>query len=363
MAYTTIKDSSQFFHTQLYTSNNGYAVSVVNDANFGDFKPDILWVKSRYTIGGYDYDHNLIDSSRGKTKTLWPNANNTEFTASQSNYDLTSFDTDGFTNGAPESTNSLGGGNLGKVAWQWKINGGTTSTDTNGDIDTTVQVNQTAGQSIVLYSPSNNTARTIGHGLGAVPKFIIIRARTRVENWHVFHYSAGTGGITLDTGNAYNNNTVLGDALPTSTVYKLGTDFRMNGNYSYVGYFFTDVQGYSKFDKYTGNGNANGPFVYTGFKPALLLIKEKDGTEPWVMYDTARNPFNVTDLKLSPQHINAENDISALGAAQYNTVDILSNGFKLRSNNGATNGSGNTFVYAAWAESPFVAGGVPTTAR
>ena len=251
MAYTTIDDPSAHFHTQLYNSNNGYAVSVVNDANAGDFKPDLLWVKSRSDIGGYEISHNLIDSSRGVTKTLFSDTTAAETTASQSNYDLTSFDTDGFTNGAPESTNSLGGGNLGKVAWQWKINGGTTSTNTDGDINTTVQVNQTAGQSIVLYSPSNATARTIGHGLGAVPKFIIIRARTRVENWHVFHYSAGTGGITLDTGNAYNNNAVLGDALPSSTVYKVGTDYRMNGNYSYVGYFFANVQGYSKFGKYS----------------------------------------------------------------------------------------------------------------
>ena len=160
------------------------------------------------------------------------------------------------------------------VAWQWKANGGTTSTNTDGDINSTVQVNQDAGFSIVTDSPTNTTARSIGHGLGVAPQVVIRRARTRVENWRVFHSAAGsTGALTLDGTAAYNSSTVLFTGV-TSTTFGVGTDFSVNGNYNYISYCFAEKQGYSKFGSYVGNGNANGPFVYTGFKPAFIINKE-----------------------------------------------------------------------------------------
>ena len=183
---------------------------------------------------------------------------------------LKSFTTDGFTVGTSGSVNN--GSNPDQyVAWQWKANGGTTSTNTDGDINSTVQVNQDAGFSIVTDSPTNTTARSIGHGLGVAPQVVIRRARTRVENWRVFHSAAGsTGALTLDGTAAYNSSTVLFTGV-TSTTFGVGTDFSVNGNYNYISYCFAEKQGYSKFGKYVGNGNANGPNVYTGFKPAMLL--------------------------------------------------------------------------------------------
>tara|TARA_B100001564_G_scaffold300011_1_gene266712 strand:- start:350 stop:1444 length:1095 start_codon:yes stop_codon:yes gene_type:complete len=364
MAYSDIKDPSAYFQTVIWTGNSGSNVNVVNDGN-SDLQPDFIWAKERTSPGGYDYNHNLVDSSRGVTKTIWIDTTDAEKTATQSNYDLQSFNTDGFTTGAPEYTNSLGGSNVtdGKVAWQWKANGGTTSTNSDGDINSTVQVNQDAGFSIVTYQPSNTTARNIGHGLGATPGVIIIRNRTRIENPRFWHHSLGAGGAILDNTSTYNTGTSTLVNTVTSTTFNVGSDFSVNGGYPIVAWCWAEKQGYSKFGTYKGNGDANGPFVYTGFKPAFVLIKNTSATESWVMYDTKRNPSNPVDLKLSPDTANAENDNSGIGGAAYNNIDILSNGFKCVKNNAATNGSGNTLMYMAFAEHPFVAEGVPTTAR
>ena len=368
--YTAVDDSSVHFQATTYTGA-GTNTTVTNGGN-SDLKPDLLWIKNR----GAGYGSMLLNSSVGISyaqATDFKNADtNPPYMESSSNATennnqkwIASVNTDGFTSGISEHSHS--NTNSTYIAWQWKANAGTTSTNSDGDIDTKVQVNQTAGFSIVTYSPPNATARTIGHGLGAVPKLIIIRARNRTEDWHWFHHSAGTGGWRGNHQEAHNDNSVLGDALPTSTVYKLGTDFRMNGGFNYVGYFFAEVQGFSKFGAYIGNAvNGGGPFVYTGFKPALIIIKEEAGTEPWVMYDTARNPHNLTNKKLSQANVAAENGLAQLGdgSGVHNTIDIVSNGFKMRSNNGPTNGNGARFCYMAWAESPFVTStGVPTTAR
>ena len=365
--YTAVDDSSAHFQATTYTGT-GTSTTVTNGGN-SDLKPDFLWIKNR----GAGYGSMVLNSSVGISyaqTTDFKNANaNPPYMESSSNAAennnqkwIDTVNTDGFTSGVSEHSHSNSGSTY--IAWQWKMNGGTTSTNSDGDIDTKVQVNSDAGQSIVTYSPANDTARTIGHGLGAVPKLIIIRARNRVEDWHWFHYSAGTGGWRGNHAEAHNDNTVLGDTLPTSSVYKLGTDWRMNGAYNYVGHFFADVQGYSKFGAYYGNGQYDGTFVYTGFKPALIILKEEAGTEPWLMYDTARNPFNITDKKLGPAHVSAENAVPGGGDAGYNMIDILGNGFKCRSNSGAANGSGTRYCYAAWAENSLVtSGGTPGTAR
>jgi hypothetical protein len=370
MAYTTIDDPSAHFHTQLYTSNNGYEVSVVNDANAGDFKPDLLWVKSRSNIGGYEISHNLIDSSRGVTKTLFSDTTAGESTASQSNYDLKSFDTNGFTNGAPESTNSLGGGAVGKVAWQWKANGGTTSTNTTGNgIDTVVQANTTAGFSIITYTGNGTqSGQTVGHGLGAVPKMIISKDRTNTSNvisWRVYHVGIGnTKYLELQSNAAQSTYTDWDNTTPTSSVYSVGgsggyTPTNTN-NALYLAYVFADVQGYSRFNSYIGTGNANGPFVYLGFKPAFVMIKPATQVEEWVMIDTARNPINQAMKQLKANSNAAEYN----GASVTNGIDILSNGFKVRTSRTEINTINATYIYMAFAENPFVTStGTPTTAR
>ena len=366
MAYTNIDDPSAYFHTQLYTSDSGNTQSITNNANAGNFKPDFIWAKSRADIGGYEISHDLVDSSRGRAASLHSDTAGAETTASQTNYDLISFDTNGFTTGAPENTNSLGGGAVGKVAWQWKANGGTTASNTDGSITSTVQANQDAGFSIVTYTTAGSTA-TIGHGLGAKPDVILLKKRNGAISWYVRHVSTGTSylNLNLTSAAAANPTATWTTTEPTTSVYSIGTstDFNISGG-EYVAYAFAEKQGYSKFGKYVGNGDVNGTFVYTGFKPAFVMIKNASATESWVIYDTKRNSYNPTDLKLSPDTADSENNNSAIGGAAYNNIDILSNGFKCVKNNAATNGSGNTLIYMAFAENPFVTStGIPTTAR
>jgi len=363
MAYTNIDDPSAYFQTVIWTGNSGYDVNVVNDGN-SDLQPDFIWAKERTSPGGYDYNHNLIDSSRGVTKTIWIDSTDAEKTASQSNYDLQSFNTDGFTTGAPEYTNSLGGSAVtdGKVAWQWKCNGGTTASNTDGDITTTVQVNQDAGFSIVTYNPGSGqspSAINIGHGLGAAPGCIIIRNRTRVENPRFWHKSIGAGGAILDGTSAYNSSTSTLVNTVNSTIFNVGTDFSVNGGYPIVAWCWAEKQGYSKFSSYKGNGNADGPFVYTGFQPAFILFKKSsDAGDNWMMYDHKRPGYNVTDEALHPNSAVGEYDNANAN------LDILSNGFKLRSSFGWVNQSSHTYMYMAFAKHPFVTStGIPTTAR
>ena len=363
MSYTNIDDPSAYFQTVIWTGNNGYNVNVVNDGN-SDLQPDFIWAKERTSPGGYDYNHNLVDSSRGVTKTIWIDSTDAEKTASLSQYDLQSFNTDGFTTGSPEYTNSLGGSNVtdGKVAWQWKCNGGTTASNTDGDITTTVQVNQDAGFSIVTYNPGSGqspSAIDIGHGLGAAPGCIIIRNRTRVENPRFWHQSIGDGGAILDGTSAYNSSTSTLVNTVNSTIFNVGTDFSVNGGYPIVAWCWAEKQGYSQFSTYKGTGDADGPFVYTGFRPAFILFKKSsDAGDNWMMYDHKRPGFNFTDEALHPN--------SAVGEYDHPNanLDIVSNGFKLRSSFGWVNQSGHTYMYMAFAEHPFVTStGIPTTAR
>ena len=351
MAYTNTDDPSAYFQTALYTGTGSANNAITNDGN-SDLQPDWIWFKSRDA----GHSHYVVDSSRGRDKGLYPDVNNLEVTSSGSTTDCQSFDTDGFTVGTPEDANSTNSSSSTKVAWQWKCNGGTTSTNTDGDINSTVQVNSDAGFSIVTDSPPNTTARSIGHGLGVAPQVVIRRARTRVENWRVFHSAAGsTGGLTLDSTAAYNSSTTLFTGV-TSTTFGVGTDFSVNGGYNYISYCFAEKQGYSKFGKYVGNGNANGSFVYTGFKPAMIILKRTDATNNWLIYDHKRSGYNPKQDKLYPDDASAED-------ASTTSVDLLSNGFKLRASSASQNASGGTYIYMAFAENPFVAGGIPTTAR
>ena len=366
MAYSDIKDPSEHFQVKIYTANSGYSVTVTNDGN-SDLKPDLLWVKERTSPGGYEYDHNWIDSSRGVTKTLWSNSNIAEMTASQSNYDLQSFNTDGFTTGLPENTNSLGGANAtdGKVAWQWKANGGTTASNSNGSITSTVQANTTAGFSIVTYTGTGSAA-TVGHGLGGTPGMIIFKNRSGANVWATYHQGLGNN-VKLDLsglGAADADGAFMNGTLPTSSVFSVGASANTNtGSSNYVAYCFAEIDGYSKFGTYIANQSQNGPFVYTGFKPAFIMIKNTAHSTNWEMFDHKRNPNNVANLKLGANKNNAENG-SDFGTTTQNNIDILSNGFKPKTGNTDTNyGVGDVLIYMAFAENPFVAGGVPTTAR
>jgi hypothetical protein len=351
MAYTTIDDPSVYFHTQLY-NGNGSSQSITNDANAGDFKPDWLWTKSRNDA----FDHITRDSSRGVSKRLITHSTAAEDSASGT----TSFDTDGFT---LDSTNTVNKSTDNYVAWQWKVNGGTTANNTSGDIGTSVvQANTTAGISIVLFTGNNTGGSTVGHGLGGVPEWIIAKSRAADKPWVVYHVGMGnTKSIKLNsTDAAATDSSAWTNTTPSSTTFSLG-----NGDSNHTGtmvaYCFRSIQGYSKFGSYTGNGNADGPFVYTGFAPAWIMFKRTDGgTQNWFILDNKRDDgMNPRNSYIMPNQSNAED-------ANNSTVDtdFLSNGFKLRATTGAMNGNNETFIYMAFAEHPFVSSeGVPVTAR
>jgi len=356
MAYTTIDDPSAYFQTALYTGTGNQNNAVVNDGN-SDLQPDLIWMKSRDA----GHSHYLVDSSRGRDKGLYPDGDNSEVTASTSAKDLQSFDTDGFTVGEPEDANSTNSTSSTKVAWQWKCNGGTTASNTDGDITSTVQVNTDAGFSIVTYTGNTSNNQTVGHGLGAVPGFILIRNRSRAESWRLNHQSInnGTGMIIVNSTAAYNTTgTTLMNVAPTSSVFSVSTDWSVNGNYPFVAWCWAEKQGYSKFGSYVGNGVANGPFVYTGFKPAFLLVKKSSDTGNWLLYDNKGEPGNLIGDLFYANLANAESGQTTNG------YDFLSNGFKVRNVYGDGNVNGQTFIYMAFAENPFVTStGVPTTAR
>ena len=348
MAYTNIDDPSAYFQTKTYTGNSGVQF-VTNDGN-SDLQPDWVWIKNR-TVG---YSHQLYDSSRGTTKALFSDLTNAETTVSNG---LVTFNTDGFgvNSAAAVNENEL-------VAWQWKANGGTTSSNTDGSITSTVQANQDAGFSIVTWAGTNSTA-TIGHGLGVAPKFIIVRARDKgvPTSWAIFHKDGSTSDddyyILQGTFAKGTQAGLWNNQYPSSTVFGVANDFWVNSaSTNYIAYCFAEKQGYSKFGKYVGNANANGTFVYTGFKPAFVMVKRSDGTSDWTILDSKRPGYNLINKRLVANSSAAE--------ATYNVLDFVSNGFKFRDGDGIWNGSGSNYIYMAFAENPFVTStGIPTTAR
>jgi hypothetical protein len=340
MAYTTIDDPSEYFQTALYTGNATQR-NITNDGN-SDLQPDWVWIKCRSAVES----HMLYDSTRGVTKDLRTDGTNAENTNAQG---LQTFNSDGFQIGTLQNVNF---NTKTMVAWQWKANGGTTSSNTDGSITSTVQANTTAGFSIVTFTGTSSN-QTVGHGLNQAPEIFFVKSRASGStNWNT--YTSVIDGsldfLFLNESNAAGN---ASNSLPTSSViYQNNTD-------SSVAYCFHSVKGYSKIGKYTGNGNADGPFVYTGFKPAFLLVKNASATQGWNIVDTKRDTFNETVKYLTPSNSGAEDT-----SGDYYGVDLLSNGFKARDTDAFINGSGNTMIYMAFAEHPFVSSkGVPTTAR
>jgi hypothetical protein len=354
MAYTTIDDPSAYFHTQLYTGDGASTNAITNDANAGDFQPDWIWIKRR---DGAD-NHHVFDTSRGITKEL--NTNGTGAEGSGTNL-VKSSDTDGFTLG---DNGGVNGSSETYVAWQWKANGGTTTTNDAsstgvGSLDSVYQANTTAGFSIITYTGTGSNA-TIAHGLGSAPTMLIVKNRSSAESWMVGHHKNSNGfqsSVFLDLTAAKDTDAVyFNNTAPTSTVISIGTNTKINhASENHVMYAFAEIQGYSKFGSYTGNGNVDGPFVYTGFSPAWVIVKRFDSGNNWHLHDNKRVPYNSNNKTLYPNLDNVE---------QTEDFDMLSNGFKLRESGGGYNASGGTYIYMAFAESPFVSSeGVPTTAR
>ena len=345
MAYTTIDDPSEFFTTTLYTGNGSDAHSITNSANSGNFKPDWLWTKNRT---GTARNHSIFDSNRGVQKYVYANTNDSEATVSSS---LQSFDTNGFTVGTSTQLNPDGNS---MVAWQWKANGGTTSSNSDGDITATVQANTTAGFSIMTWTSNNADNQTIGHGLGAAPEVFWVKIRDATGSWYCYFKEAGaTHYLSLNSTGARVDNVIWGDTHPTSSVITVDTNSLSGSTPTVVSYAFKEVKGYSKFGSYTGNNSTNGTFVYTGFKPAWLMVKRTSDTANWDI-TTAAISQNQIDERLRANLTNAEE------SSGY--IDFLSNGFKMRNTNSSQNNG--TYIYMAFAEHPFVSSkGVPVTAR
>jgi hypothetical protein len=334
----TIDDGSQYFDTTTYTGNSStLAITSLN------FQPDFLWIKRRSSSS----THALFNSTVGRDKSLGSESNDAEFT-SPSDKDLISFDSNGFTVAQPNQRN-VNGSSQTFVGWSWKANGGTTSSNTDGSITSTVQANTTAGFSIVTYTGTGSSS-TAGHGLNSTPEVIISKGRNATQDWAV-HTTIIDGSMDFLVLNNTNAKSDSSFSLPTSTVFPTRT------NNDYVAYIFHSVEGYSKFGSYTGNGNADGTFVYTGFRPAFIITKKTDGAYNWGMLDATRSSFNLADDWLGANLSNAESVETTRSA------DLLSNGFKARGTNGDINHD-SPYLYMAFAENPFVtSGGVPVTAR
>ena len=363
MAYTTIDDGSKNFQTATYTGT-GSGFSVTNSGN-SNLKPDWVWVKDR----GATNDHKLTDSMRlnssnQPTLTLESNTSAAEYDDSGEGSDATtSFNTDGFTIGTNGNYNTDGNT---YVAWQWKANGGTATgsfSESGNNPAVSFQANTAAGFSICTYTGTGGNG-SFAHGLGVAPEWVIIKGRDTATDGMVYHgantSAPETDALTLPENSATSDNAGWWqDTAPTSSSVYIGTHDRVNTDGKlFIAYCFAPIQGYSKFGGYVGTGNADGPFLYTGFKPAWVMIKETGATGSWHIFDNTRKVGNVSDSILYADLQNAE-ATSQTG----NPIDILSNGFKCRGGGNDTNLDDGTYVYMAFAEHPFVSSeGVPTTA-
>ena len=355
MAYTTINTPSDYFKTITYTGT-GANNTVSHNLSA---TPDLVWCKQRSSVN----NHFLFDTVRGTTKALFSNLDNAEGT-----YDSTYLNTLGSSSITWGSSTNINESGQTYVNWLWQ-GGGTAVSNTNGDITSSVSANTTSGFSIVSWTGSG-ASNTVGHGLNSPVELIIVKNRTdSVTDWRIGN--SFISGQTMADGNGYylefdtgaianpGGQTVWGSppANPTSTVFKVGSNNSNNGSGdAIIAYCFHSVKGFSKFGSYTGNGSADGTFVYTGFKPAFVIMKRTNTTGEWGIFDDKRNTFNVATSELKA---NASDADEINGA-----IDFLSNGFKLRDTALFMNGSGSTYIYMAFAENPFTTStGIPTTAR
>lgn len=332
----TIVNGASYTAATIYTGT-GASQTVANTINTVNFQPDLVWVKSRSAATS----HKLTDSVRGATKALISDTTGAETTDTNG---VTAFGSTGFTVGSDATYNTNAAT---YVAWQWLAGAGSSSSNTNGSITSTVSVNATAGFSIVTYTGTGANA-TVGHGLGVAPSMIIAFYRGGVQNWAIYHQSLGaTQWLQFTTSAALTASSVWNNTAPTSTVFSVGTASNTNNTGSQIAYCWSAVAGYSAFGSYVGNGNTDGPFVYTGFRPRFIMVKGTTNISDWYIWDSSRNTYNVAGNTLSPNTSGAEYSGGAL------LIDFLSNGFKLRDTVGSWNTSGVTYIYAAFAENPF----------
>jgi len=327
------------FNTVLYTGNGGTGHGITGVG----FQPDWTWIKGRSNA---DYNY-LVDSNRGYTERLFSNL--TDGASVEANT-VTQADSDGFTIGSDAGVNR---NSSTYVAWNWKANGGTTSSNSDGTITSTVQANTTAGFSIVTYTGNGSFGATVGHGLGAVPKWYFVKSRSLTTPWAIYHHeqdsSPEDGYLLLNLTDAFFDIQVWNDTAPTSSVFSLGgSGYSVNNaSATYVAYCFAEIEGYSKFGSYTGNGNADGAYVYTGFRPAWIMFKREDSTNHWLMLDNKRNANNPVHKFVLANTSDAED------TSNDQDVDFMSNGFKVRNSNARNNASGGAYIYMAFAEAPF----------
>ena len=333
MPTPTIPAGNLFMNATTYTAAG--AQTIINGVAGQSFQPDLIWTKVRSTTS----NNLLIDSVRGAANYLISNTTGAEGT--DSGY-VTAFNSNGY---------SLGGSNYASgslVGWQWKA-GGTAVSNTSGTITSQVSANTTSGFSVVTYTGTTTAGQTVGHGLGVAPSLIIAKSRTGgTLNWVVYSSILGKDQL-LQLNNTSAVATVTsywGTSTPNSTVFGVGQGTYDNNNGNMVAYCWAPIAGYSAFGSYTGNGSADGPFIYTGFRPRWVLIKNANAaTYNWFLWDTSRDTYNTAGDVLLPNDASAE--------ITNRPIDILSNGFKIRSTDTHTNGSGNTMIYAAFAENPF----------
>jgi hypothetical protein len=302
------------------------------------FSPDLVWLKNR----GTTTSHALYDTVRGVQAQLSSDTTGTEVTSSTG---LTAFSSNGFTIGTSSLVNTSG---TQYVAWAWDA-GESSVTNNSGSITSTVRANPQNGVSVVSATmPNLSSPRTVGHGLGVAPKMIIAKFRSAASNWNTYHSSLGATKIIFlnSTDASVSDVTRWNNTEPTSSVFTLGSAFVPDASSNtLIAYCFAEIEGFSKFGSYTGNGSADGPFVYCGFRPRWVMYKRTDSTASWLMLDTALNPSNNSSTYLIPNLSSSE--------GTDNVFDILSNGFKLRNGGASSNASGGTYIFAAFAEQPF----------
>ncbi len=345
----TVKDGSKNFSANTWTGNG-----TTNNALTGfGHQPDFVWGKARNQA----YAHALFDSVRGGGYRVYNNGSTPPAQDYNAEY-IKSFDSDGITLG---SDANLNGNNVTTVGWSWK-GGGTVSADNNtdGTITTTVSANPTGGFSVIKYTSNGTSGATNGHGLGNAPAFFIVKSIDSTDHYAVYHQSLGNGkALLLNSSNTpYTDTAFWNDTSPTNTVITLGNETSTNTSDGddYICWAWAEVEGFSKFGSYTGNGSTDGVFIYTGFKVAWWLVKRTDSTEYWYIRDTTRDDTNPISIALNPNSSDVE--------GSYGSFDFLSNGIKIRESGTGSNTSGGTYIYAAFASHPFGGSGVsPATAR
>ena len=352
--YTSIDNPELYFQCKLYTGNGtaigsgGQAITLDGDV---DMAPNFVWIKNRVDAHG----HQLYDTVRGVTKRV--SSNNTGGTSTDTE-GLTTFGTNGFTLGNDEAVNK---NTETYVAWCWKANGtGSTNTDGNNPNTETVSANTTSNFSIIKYQGTDTGGQTIGHGLGVKPKVFICKNISETDSWLYWQDTTnnGTADVRMNTNQTAADRDDHMVTFGTSTITLPSTsDNGWNGSSDdIIGYAFSEKQGFSHFGTYLGNSSTDGPFVYLGFRPTFVFAKVASDANDWFMFDSKRSTFNPVDDSLFPNKADAE--------STSHVIDFLSNGFKVRDSDGTVNSTGNTYIYMAFAEAPFVnSNGVPCNAR